>query len=159
MKYFAALFLYLLMLLVPATWDASSGTWAPVALLYFIDIPVMLYVLFPALAVTLVVHPWSDLMTGVSVAVGQAPEAEREEIIRGARAVRFLGRMGWITGLLVALVQGIISAHNSVSILMLMPALGVSALGLVYGLALLIVCKIAVQIAKCRLGDFVFYGE
>lgn len=159
MRLLAAIFVSGLLLLVPMTWDASTGTWAFATILFFVDIPTLVYVLLPALLLTMVVHPSRDLGLGVVVSLGGAPNATQEEMIRGARALNLCGRLGGLSGALVFLIEVTISAHNSISMLAFLPAVGVAALGLLYGVGILFVCSLAVHLIKRRLGDIVYVGE
>jgi hypothetical protein len=127
--------------------------------LYFIDVPQLLYVLLPALVVTVIVHSWDAMVSGTVIALGFRPHAEKEPIVRGGRALQFLGQATLWGGAVVTLIEAIVSAHNAVSMAGFLPALGVSGLGVLYGLLIRIACGIGVQIIKVRLGPFVYYSE
>jgi hypothetical protein len=159
MRLAASLFVLGIAWLVVTVWDAGTLGWTPAALLYFIDTPQFLYVMLPALAVTVIVHSWSTLLSGVAMALGMRPHAEKEDVVQGGRALHFMGHVALWSGAGISLIEAVISAHNAVSLAGFLPALGVSALAVFYGLLIRVGCGLAVQILKMRLGSFVFYSE
>lgn len=142
-----------------AVWDAATLAWAPRTLWYFVDVPQMLYVALPALLVTGIVQSWRTTTTGMALALGLLPEAEKAEVVKGGRALRFLGEVAMWGGIAVSLIELIVSAHNAASLAAFLPALGVAALGVFYGLLIRVACELGVQFIKIRLGPFVYYSE
>lgn len=146
-------------LLLVAAVDISTGSWFASTILYFIDLPSLGFVLFSSVLVTVIIHPYRDLVTAVALSLGFTAECDKPETIRAARALRFLGRMSLWNGVGISLVQAIVSAQNAASVTGLFAALAVSALAMLYGLIILLVCSAGVQIVKIRLGEFIFYLE
>jgi hypothetical protein len=164
MKLALSLLIFVLVWLLVAVWDAATLAWSPQTLLYFIDVPQFLYVLLPALGVTAVVHSGRATASGFALALGLArgdegEAAGKEALVKGARAVQFYGQVALWSGVVVTLIEAVISAHNAVSLAGFLPALGVSALGVFYGLLIRVVCGLGVQLIKVRLGPFVYYSE
>ncbi len=159
MKLAASLLILALVSCAVALWDLSTLSWVPHTILYFIDVPQLLYVLLPALATTAIVHSGSVLLSGALLALGLLPAADKETVVKGGRAIQFLGQTALWLGGIVTLIEAVISAQNAGTVFALLPALGVSALGFTYGLAIRIACGFGVQIIKVRLGPFVFYTE
>jgi hypothetical protein len=93
------------------------------------------------------------------MALGRVADDEREALVKGARALQFLGQTALWSGAVVSLIEVVISAHNAASMTGFLAALGVSALGVLYGLLLRIACGVGVQLIKVRLGPFVYYAE
>lgn len=155
---FSLLILGAIWLLV-AIWDAATLAWTPRTLWYFIDVPQVLYVVLPALLVTAVVQSWRTTTSGMALALGLVPNADKEEMVKGGRALRFLGQVAMWGGAAVSLIEAIVSAHNAVSLAGFLPALGVAALGVFYGLLVRVACELGVQLIKIRLGPFVYYSE
>lgn len=159
MKLAASLLILALVSLAVVVWDLSTLSWVPHTMLYFIDVPQFLYVLLPALAVTVIVHSGPVLLSGAGLALGLLQGADKESVVKGGRAIQFMGQVAVWLGGMITLIESVISAQNAATISALLPALGVSALGVTYGLAIRIACGFGVQIIKVRLGPFVFYTE
>ena len=140
-------------------WDAGTGAWAPYTVLYFLDLPQSLYVLLPAWLASVVLHGWGVLASGIALALGLRSGAEKDDLVKGGRALLWLGQAALWNGAAVTLIEAVISAHNAASIAEFLPALGVSLLAFFYGLLIRIVCGLGVQVIKVRLGPFVFYSE
>jgi hypothetical protein len=145
--------------LVAAIWDAATLAWVPYTLLYFIDAVQMLYIGFSAFAVTLILHSPKNVLAGIAMCWGVMTGADKEAVIAAVRAILFLGRAALWSGIVISLVELVVSAHNAASMADFLSALAVSMLAALYGLLIRIVCELGIQIPKVRLGPFVFYGQ
>jgi hypothetical protein len=159
MRLTASLLLLGIVWFLVAVWDASTLSWIPRAALYFIDVPQFLYVALSATGVAVILHTWRAVLSGAAMSLGMAPHAEKEDMVKGGRAIESMGRVALWSGAVVSLTEVVISAHNAASMAGFLPALGVSALGALYGLMIRVACGLGVQVIKVRLGPFVFYTE
>jgi len=159
MKFLLSLLVLACLGLAVAAWDPATFSWVPQTLWYFVDIPQLLYVSISALSVTLIIHPWRDLTTAVSLVFRARAAAEKERTIEAMRALLFCGQMAWWSGVVVTGTEVVIAAHNSASLAEFVSALGVAALGMLYGLLGRVASELGAQVLKVRLGPFVFYGQ